>query len=66
MPQFSGYVEAMEGVPSRGPVENKGSEYFKRLPCLFLERFEETLNRHTCKWRTSQTLPIVIAGNRHG
>ena len=63
LPEFGGYIEAMEGVPSKGPVENKGREYFEKLPSLFLERFEETFTRHTCKWRTSKTLPIIIAGH---
>ena len=44
-------------------MENKGSKYFKNLPTLFPECFEETFNRHTCKWQTSEMLPIIIAGH---
>eukprot|EP00956_Cyclotella_meneghiniana_P013076 scaffold18726_cov48-Cyclotella_meneghiniana.AAC.2 len=59
VPQFAEYARAMDGVLEQGEVGAGGKEMFKRLPELFLERYENTLNHHTTKWRTSELLPIV-------
>jgi hypothetical protein len=46
-----------------GDLEKCGREYFERLPSLFIQRFEETLKAHTSRWRSQQSVPIIIAGN---
>jgi hypothetical protein len=62
-PLFSGFIKAVEGVSEMGGVEKSGREFFNRLPGLYIERFEQTLHEHTMKWRTNETLPVVIAGH---
>jgi hypothetical protein len=62
-PLFSGFIKAVEGVSEMGSVEKSGREFFNQLPGLYIERFEQTLHEHTMKWRTNETLPVVIAGH---
>jgi hypothetical protein len=33
------------------------------MPKLFLEKFDEQLNENTHKWRSTETLPVIIAGH---
>ena len=61
-PEFSGFIKAVDGVEQMGKVNKGGRELFERLPNLFFERFEESFKEHTKKWRTPETLPIIIAG----
>lgn len=62
-PEFSGFITAVDRVESVGKVNKGGKEFFERLPNLFFERFEESFKEHTKKWRTAETLPIIIAGH---
>jgi hypothetical protein len=62
-PEFNGFQRALNGVSPMGEVSKCGLEFFERMPKLFLERFEEQLNEHTKKWRSTETLPVIIAGH---
>jgi hypothetical protein len=46
-----------------GEVSKVGKEFFERLPNLFFDRFETTFQEHTKKWRSKETLAIIIAGH---
>lgn len=63
VPEFAGFVKAVNGVSPMGKIHKGGKEFFERLPNLFLERFENTFREHTKKWCTVKTLPIIIAGH---
>eukprot|EP00956_Cyclotella_meneghiniana_P026149 scaffold55872_cov78-Cyclotella_meneghiniana.AAC.1 len=63
VPEFAGFVKAVDGVEPAGDVNKGGLEFFERLPNLFFQRFEESFTEHTRKWRTPKTLPIIIAGH---
>jgi hypothetical protein len=43
-----------------GNLEKCGKEFFERMPSLFMQHFEETLNTHTSKWRGEKSLPIIL------
>jgi hypothetical protein len=64
LPEFAGFVKSVEGIPEMGKISNIGKEFFHRLPTVFLDKdkFEETFNEYTKKWRSAKTLPIIIAG----
>eukprot|EP00956_Cyclotella_meneghiniana_P010989 scaffold15408_cov41-Cyclotella_meneghiniana.AAC.7 len=61
--EFAGFVKAVDGIEPAGEINKGGKEFFDRLPDLFFERFEEAFNEHTKKWRTPETLPIIVAGH---
>jgi hypothetical protein len=61
LPEFKGFIRALSGVSAMGDVSKGGFEFFEQMPKLFLERFQEQLNEHTSKWRSSETLPVIIA-----
>jgi hypothetical protein len=63
VPEFAGFNRAVEGVNCMGAVNKGGKEFFERLPNLFFEQFETTFQEHTKKWRSQETLPIIIAGH---
>jgi hypothetical protein len=63
VPEFAGFVRAVDGVKPMGKVNKGGREFFDRLPNLFFERFENTFQEYTRKWCTVETLPIIIAGH---
>jgi hypothetical protein len=63
VPEFAGFLKAFEGVESAGHINKGGKEFFERLPDLFFERFNETFNEHTKKWRTPKTIAIIVAGH---
>jgi hypothetical protein len=46
-----------------GNLEKCGKEFFERMPSLFMQRFEETLDTHTSKWRSEKSLPIILGGH---
>jgi hypothetical protein len=56
VPEFAGFLKAVEGVEPAGHINKGGKEFFERLPDLFFERFNETFNEHTKKWRTPKTI----------
>lgn len=60
---FKGYLSVVDGVKKMDDLDKCGKEYFERLPDLFFERFEESLAEHTKKWRSTESLPVIIAGH---
>eukprot|EP00956_Cyclotella_meneghiniana_P020292 scaffold35578_cov56-Cyclotella_meneghiniana.AAC.1 len=63
VPEFADFATSEDGVLRRGEVNAGGREMFERLPVLFLQRFENTMKTHTSKWRSSKTLPMILAGD---
>jgi hypothetical protein len=63
MPELNDFVRAVDGVAEMKNVNKGGKEFFECLPNLFFERSEESFKEHKRKWRTKETLPIIIAGH---
>jgi hypothetical protein len=58
-----GFIKAVQVVSEMGDINKVGREYFEKMPSVFLEKFKETFWNHTKKWRSTGTLPIIIAGH---
>lgn len=47
VPEFAGFVKAVDGVSPMGKVNKGGEEFFEGLPNLFFKDFENTFREHT-------------------